>query len=99
MIFGERKIYEKHFGVPKGSSNEWYRVILKFENETVLCATITIEEGQVFLYEIIDNSDQLHTTAYLTKLCCDLSLWGCKVYERPLVTDSTANMVGVKEKN
>lgn len=69
-------------------------------NEPVVCATITTEEGQAFLYETIDTSGQPHTSEYLTKICCDLissceSQYGCIV--RSFVTDNAANMACMRK--
>lgn len=64
-------------------------------NEQVICATLTTVEGQVFLYDSIDTSENPHTSEYLTDLVCDLvsscqSKYQCKV--KSFVTDNAANM-------
>lgn len=97
-IYAEEK--EKCFSFLLGrtvnmSIDGWSNV----HNEPVVCATITTEEGQAFLYETIDTSGQPHTSEYLTEICCDLissceSQYGCNV--KSFVTDNAANMAGMR---
>lgn len=69
-------------------------------NEPVICATITTETGQAFLYETIDTSGKPHTSEYLTEICCDL-IYSCETeYQcmvKSFVTDNAANMARMRK--
>lgn len=62
---GVSSSYERELNV---SINGWLNV----NNEPVICATITIERGEVFLYETIDTSDQPHASESWTEISYDL---------------------------
>lgn len=69
-------------------------------NEPIICATITNEHGNTFLYETIDTSGKPHTSDYLAELCCELissceEKYGCRI--RSFVTDNAANMVRMRK--
>ncbi len=94
QIYKEEK--SKCFGSLSGQSvnmsiDGWSNV----HNEPVVCATITTENGQYFIFETIDTSGNPHRGDYLTEIACDLiisckSKYNCHV--KSFVTDNAANM-------
>lgn len=69
-------------------------------NEPIICATITTERGEVFLFDTIDTTGKPHTSAYLTELVIDLierlkTRYSCRVAS--VVTDNAANMAKMRK--
>jgi hypothetical protein len=69
-------------------------------NEPVVCATVTTEKGEVYLYETIDTSGHPHTAEYLSEIVGNLITscaheYNCTVTS--FVTDNAANMNKMRE--
>jgi len=64
-------------------------------NETIVCVTVTTEEGHIYLSDTIDMSSNAHTAEYLEEIAVSsvkkIELeFGCHV--RSIVTDNAANL-------
>ena len=68
-------------------------------NEPIMCVTITITNGDVYLADIIDTSGKPHTAEYLADVTKD-SIQKCeeefKVKVRSVVTDNAANVTKMR---
>lgn len=69
-------------------------------NEPIICATITTEQCDVFLFDTIDTTGKPHTSIYLTELIIDLierlkTQYNCRVAS--VITDNAANMAKMRK--
>jgi hypothetical protein len=58
-------------------------------HEPVVCATVTTEKDEVYLYETIDTSGHPHTADYLSKIVGNLIRYCSNEYN---CTDNAVNM-------
>uniref|UniRef100_H3AJX7 Uncharacterized protein n=1 Tax=Latimeria chalumnae TaxID=7897 RepID=H3AJX7_LATCH len=69
-------------------------------NESVVCATVTVDGGTVYLYDNIDISGHPHASEYLTALASD-TIKSCeqefKHHVTSFLTDDAANMAKMRK--
>jgi hypothetical protein len=68
--------------------------MLNIHHEPVVCATVTTEKDEVYLYETIDTSGHPHTADYLSKIVGNLIRYCSNEYN---CTDNAVNMNKMQE--